>query len=368
MKTQKIIISLTPVRLHPRSGGAEYTKRILSRIKNKDKKLYIICPKGGYLFDISSNGIYEFSVFRGLGSLLLGFNLSYLVKVFKLVRLIKQNKESTDIQILLNGYLGAISTYVISRIIGAKSTYIAHNVEKERFSTKSLSYVEKRVLPILKVLVPLLEYFATKFDRIVAISYEDKRKFVVMYAVPPEKIVVVPPIAPKGYYPQNKSKLNKKSEYFIVFHGIYNYLPNREGMELIRKYISKRIRYAKFVVFGSGTPEFIVDNFKSLGFVDDLYEFLSSCDIAVVPLRRGAGVKLKVLDYMAAGLPIVTTKKGAEGLDLVNGKHAIIVDDVNEEFVKAIEYLIENPKVRRKLGHNVRKLFEKKYKGTEKRR
>ncbi len=56
--------------------------------------------------------------------------------------------------------------------------------------------------------------------------------------------------------------------------------------------------------------------------------------MAVVPLVSGEGVKLKVLDYMAVGLPIVATKKGAEGLDLVNGKHAIIVNDVNEEFVK----------------------------------
>ncbi|MCA6213539.1 glycosyltransferase family 4 protein [Thermococcus bergensis] len=365
MKAQKVAIIISPFRISPKSGAGEYTRRVLTSIKNSYETLYLLHPKGSPL-NIHCDGGYEFSVFGGVGSLLLGLNLDYLLKLSKLMKLIKKNNKSVQIKILLNGVLGTISTYFISKIIGAKSIYIAHNVEKERYFTESVTYKERPVLPLLKLIAFLLEFFATKFDQIVAISHEDKKKFVRLYKVPPEKVVVVPPrISREYYFAQDKIKLNKKDKkvgnFLIVFHGMYNYIPNREGMELIRKYISKNIKYAQFVVFGSSAPNFIEGNFKSIGFVDDLYEFLLSCDIAIVPLRRGAGVKLKMLDYMAVGLPIVTTKKGAEGLDLVNGKHAIIVEDVNEKFIKAIEYLIENPKMRRKLGYNAGKLFEKKY-------
>ena len=95
-----------------------------------------------------------------------------------------------------------------------------------------------------------------------------------------------------------------------------------------------------------------------------MHDILRKCDIAIVPLISGEGVKFKMLDYMAVGLPIITTKKGAEGLDLVNGVHALIVDNVNEKFVKAIEYLVENPKIRKKLGYSAKKLIEIKYNTT----
>jgi len=364
-KIQKGAVLISPSRFPPRSGGAEYTKRALMTIGRGYKEIYVIRLKG-YPLNIPSDGEYEISGFGGAGILFLEFNLDYLAKVFRLIRLVKKKwcNKPVDIQVLLNGPFGAIVTYVISKIIGAESVYIAHNVEKERCFTESVTYNEKRILPILKWIIALLEYLATKFGQIIAISHEDKKKFMEMYNVSPEKIVVVPPKIPEIYFlPRNKP--NKKADTpVVVFHGTYTYLPNREGMELIRKYISKRIRHAQFVVFGSNAPQFAKDNFKSFGFVDDLYEFLSSCDIAIVPLKRGSGVKLKILDYMAVGLPIVTTKKGAEGLELVNGKHATIVDDVDEEFIKAIEQLIENPKLRRKMGYNIKKLAMKKYKVT----
>ena len=64
---------------------------------------------------------------------------------------------------------------------------------------------------------------------------------------------------------------------------------------------------------------------------------LNSSDIGIVPILHGGGTKLKIFDYMGVGLPIVTTKKGIEGIEAKNGQHAIIVDDVNEEFINAIK-------------------------------
>jgi glycosyltransferase involved in cell wall biosynthesis len=84
-------------------------------------------------------------------------------------------------------------------------------------------------------------------------------------------------------------------------------------------------------------------------------------DIAIVPLSSGAGTKLKVFDYMSVGLPIVTTKKGVEGIDITEGTDAIVVEDVDSEFITAIEELIENPSWRQTLGDQARILAETEY-------
>ncbi|NHW88881.1 MAG: glycosyltransferase family 4 protein [Archaeoglobales archaeon] len=77
-------------------------------------------------------------------------------------------------------------------------------------------------------------------------------------------------------------------------------------------------------------PKFEKDGIK---FLDDIYELLVASDIAIVPILSGSGTRVKIMDYLNVGLPIVTTKKGIEGIEAENGKHAIIVDDVRYVYV-----------------------------------
>jgi len=297
-----------------------------------------------------------------LGSYFLNLNPFYLVT---LARLLKSTKP--DI-ILVDNIEGTFSTYMLSKkVLKLNPTIlqISHNVESEyiKFALKDV--------PIPKILKwffvftrTVMESLSLKYsDYVLAISRENKKMFISKYKISPEKIVVVPPRIDARL--RTKTVKKSKNQIWAVFHGIYRTIQNREAIEIIKNMLAKRFKKYKnfkFIVFGKDVPTVEENNFKSLGFVENVNEFLSSCDIAVVPLVSGEGVKIKMLDYMAVGLPIVTTKKGAEGLDLVNGKHAIIVEDVNEEFIKAIEYLVENPKMRRKLEYNARKLFERKYK------
>jgi len=362
--SEKAIILISPIRgdiLNPKKGGEVYVRLIIDDFIKQGNTIIVLTPS----YQSTSNNkkvlCYTFPTFGGIGTLMLGLNVFYLLI---LIKAIKQAKRK--LKLVLNGPFGAISTYVLSKILNAEMIYIAHNVEADRYSEKSVFEHEATFLWALSSIVTLLETFAVKADKIIAISKTDKKRFVERYRIPPEKIEIHQPriITPNS---QNVKRERKSKNIKIVFHGSYQYLPNREAVKLIRKYISKSTSYenVQFLVFGSGSPKTHEGKFRSLGFVDDIHKFLSSCDIAVVPLKRGAGVKIKMLDYMAVGLPIVTTKKGAEGLELANGKHAIIVDDVNEEFIKAIEYLIENPKIRKKLGHNARGLFEKGYSERE---
>ena len=84
------------------------------------------------------------------------------------------------------------------------------------------------------------------------------------------------------------------------------------------------------------------------------------CSVFIVPLRSGSGVRVKLLNAMAMGLPIVSTSIGAEGLDVVSGEHLLIADTPGE-FAEAVVGLINDRELGRRLGENARALVCEKY-------
>ena len=85
------------------------------------------------------------------------------------------------------------------------------------------------------------------------------------------------------------------------------------------------------------------------GSVDELAGPLKACDLAVVPLTSGGGTRMKILDYFAAGLPVISTTKGCEGLPVSDGEQLLIRDDW-DAFAQAVADLLENDDQRRALG------------------
>ena len=151
----------------------------------------------------------------------------------------------------------------------------------------------------------------------------------------------------------------------VFFHGLYSHPPNKYAFRVIQDYIApifeltdKRVL---FVLGGTGMPRFEKANVKCVGYIDDLSRFLSLADIALVPLIHGAGVKLKVLDYLGAGLPIVSTKKGVEGINVRHQEEALIVDTVDRGFIEAIRYLVGNDAERARLGANAHRLAKREH-------
>ena len=95
--------------------------------------------------------------------------------------------------------------------------------------------------------------------------------------------------------------------------------------------------------------------------MEDLASFISIADIAIVPITRGSGTRLKLLDYLASGIPIVSTRRGAEGIAIENTKHALISNDVNQDFIDQIICLYEDKERRNRIAQAGRKLAEKMY-------
>ena len=96
------------------------------------------------------------------------------------------------------------------------------------------------------------------------------------------------------------------------------------------------------------------------GFVEDVRPFYDRAHVLVVPLLSGSGTKLKVIEGLARGMPIVTTTIGAEGLAVEHGVNIFISDDPRA-FAEHVVELLQNDSLRTTVGANARKLAEQLY-------
>ena len=97
-----------------------------------------------------------------------------------------------------------------------------------------------------------------------------------------------------------------------------------------------------------------------LGRVPDLKPIYRQADIAMIPLRAGSGTRLKILEAFAFGVPVVSTTIGWEGLEVEPGQHLLSADSA-QDFVAAVEQLINNPDDRERLTSHARELVVERY-------
>lgn len=96
------------------------------------------------------------------------------------------------------------------------------------------------------------------------------------------------------------------------------------------------------------------------GFVEDVRPLVEQADVVVVPLRIGSGTRLKILEAMAMGRPIVSTSIGCEGLNVDDGGHLLIADDP-DAFAERVVRLLRDPVLRARMSQAGRRLVEEKY-------
>ncbi|NEZ04655.1 glycosyltransferase [Wenzhouxiangella sp. XN201] len=129
----------------------------------------------------------------------------------------------------------------------------------------------------------------------------------------------------------------------LLFVGGFQHPPNIDAAEWLMDEIMPRVRAelpeVRLHIIGSRMPENLrersVDGVVLHGYVEDLKPYLEGCRLSVAPLRYGAGVKGKVNQAMAWGLPVVATTCAAEGMYLEDGKDVLLADS-SDEFAAAI--------------------------------
>jgi polysaccharide biosynthesis protein PslH len=96
------------------------------------------------------------------------------------------------------------------------------------------------------------------------------------------------------------------------------------------------------------------------GFVDDVRPYIASATISLAPILEGGGTRLKILEAMALRTPVISTSKGAEGLDIEPGYH-LLVADTPAEFATAVLSLLNNPDEAQRLATNAYELVSTRY-------
>jgi glycosyltransferase involved in cell wall biosynthesis len=87
---------------------------------------------------------------------------------------------------------------------------------------------------------------------------------------------------------------------------------------------------------------------------------LAGADICIAPICSGSGTRLKILEYMAMGKPVISTSKGAEGIDYTHGLNIVIEDEI-ERYPEIIHQLVADETRCSDLGRNALKLVREKY-------
>lgn len=139
------------------------------------------------------------------------------------------------------------------------------------------------------------------------------------------------------------------AEPVVLFLGSFAYGPNRVAAKQLIETIYPRLRQqypaAKLLLVGHEPTDLMLQAAKRdsqitvTGSVPSVLPYLQQAHVMVVPLHHGSGTRLKLLEAFAAGVPVVTTAKGAEGLDVVDGTHVILREDEADLATGAVEVL-----------------------------
>jgi glycosyltransferase involved in cell wall biosynthesis len=152
----------------------------------------------------------------------------------------------------------------------------------------------------------------------------------------------------------------------LIFTGPFRYFANHDAMvwflQEIYPQVQQQFPEVRLTITGdhANLPLPQASNVTLTGFVDDVRPIVASSWISLVPVREGAGTRLKILEAMAMGVPVVSTSKGAEGLEVNNGEHLLIADSA-QDFADAVVRLLKEPEVRKDLVFRARKLIEMNY-------
>ncbi len=155
----------------------------------------------------------------------------------------------------------------------------------------------------------------------------------------------------------------------IIFCGSMDVFMNIDAVEWFARRVFPRVREAvsgaEFWIVGRN-PAPKVKALASLlgvrvtGQVEDVRPCYTKAKVAVAPFRYGGGTKLKVLEAMALGVPVVATPVGCQGIDVTTGKH-LFKEDKEEAFAQRVVSLLQDECLRRQMAADARRLVEKRY-------
>ncbi len=204
------------------------------------------------------------------------------------------------------------------------------------------------------------------FDLVTMVSRQDAQVTTELVRGEKPRIALVPNGVDCAH---NRPSLAQPRASALVFNGSLTYSANYDAMRwfLAEVYPTIRAQVPGVTLTITGSTQGVDltglaldDSVTLTGFVEDVRIPVVGASVAIAPIRQGGGTRLKILEAMALGTPVVTTSKGAEGLDVADGEHLILVDEP-ETFARCTVELLGNSDLRQSLVTNARRLVEEHY-------
>ena len=218
-------------------------------------------------------------------------------------------------------------------ILDATVVLVEHNVEYARLREQVAELNDVQFENLKAIEIDL----CNRSDAVICVSDNDRQRLL-HDGVKPELLHTIPHgFDPEPYKLPAIESLKSdfglpKDAILIAFHGAFSYPPNRDALQVFADVLLPQLENSKFsfhvMAIGRNPPtEDLHPNIHFTGSVDEVGPWLKACDMAVIPLREGGGTRMKIIDCFAAHLPVISTSKGIEGIPVVNGREALIIDD-----------------------------------------
>jgi glycosyltransferase involved in cell wall biosynthesis len=236
--------------------------------------------------------------------------------------------------------------------------YNSHNHE---YKLANQIWKNNKARSYLPVIFEKEKTLVERADLVFSTSEEEKNSLIEMYKPNPVKVRLAPNgIHPSEWLPRKKQSNEKPAAFFIGA----DYPPNIESVNFIIQYLADRCPKIDFVVAGGCCEPFLKstkDNVKLLGRIRHKHKIrlLAEADLAINPMFTGAGVNLKSLEFLSAGIPFFSTKYGVRGLDLIDMKHYIHAEQ--ENFSDTLNQYYRNESLLKKVSVNGQKFINEKF-------
>lgn len=223
--------------------------------------------------------------------------------------------------------------------------YRAHNVEGDLWSTAATktknSIIQKLLLWQGKKMLDLEVNLMNRSTRVWNIAEEDLKRYKELLSGDDKKLDYIP--VGLEFKKSSAEKLQSNNDKIkLLFLGKMDWAPNKDGLKWFLEDVWPEVNADKFElqIVGSGDSSWGDELFKRpgikfIGFAKDLEAVYANCDFSIIPIRYGSGTRIKVIESISKGVPIISTDMGVQGSGLKDFFRA----ETKEEWLKVLSGL-----------------------------
>lgn len=244
-----------------------------------------------------------------------------------------------------------------------------HNCESiiiKRYYEKEKNIIKRMFLYIeLKKLIRFEAKVINKVDKVLALSEEDKSQMIKISKANQERFSVIP-ILVENNFVKDISKVNLQNKIKVMFLGTLTWYPNIQGIKWFLENVFDKIKdNIELYIVGKDPDIDLInmckkyDNITITGYVEDVNQYFEICDIMIVPIFIGSGLRVKILEALAKGIPVISTQIGCEGIDVIDYENILIANTTDEFVSKLTE--ISNINLYKQISENGKLLYKYNY-------